>query len=285
MKPVDPVERHLFIEGLRLRYGYDFSGYSEASFDRRLHGVLTKYNQTNLLALLMRALDSKDFFFDLLSHLTINTTEFFRDPSFFKTLREQVVPVLKTYPTLRIWIAGCSSGEEVLSLAILLQEEGLYSRSTIYATDINPDILKKAQKGIYPASSAQVLTKNYFAAGGTDSPSKYYVAEYDHLIFNQELRENIVYTPHNLATDAVFLEAHLILCRNVMIYFNGPLQDRVFRLFTDSLVYGGFLGIGSKETLSLSDSAARYQTIDDHENIFRLNESLREARAPWGGPR
>ena len=241
MLRVDPIEKYLFLEGIFLRYGYDFRGYSEASMTRRLVQVLTKNKEQSLLTVLANALSSKDYFREILPLLTINTTEFFRDPLFFKAIRENVLPVLASYPSLRVWVAGCSTGEEVISVAILLQEAGLLNRSVIYATDINPLVLTQAKQGIFPIDSLKTFAKNYSIASGLHAPTQYYFADYGAAKFDPELLENVVFSEHNLVTDSGFVEAHLILCRNVMIYFSKATQNRVFQLFTESLIDKGFL--------------------------------------------
>lgn len=253
-----------------LRYGYDFRQYAEASLNRRLVSLMTKFKVDSLLDLLKMAMSSQETFRKILPVLTINTTEFFRDPAFFKALREEVFPVLKTYPQVTIWVAGCSTGEEIISLAIALEEEGLSSRTTIYGTDINPEVIKVAKEGIYDASQIQAFNKNYAASGGTKSPSDYYSAGYGLVKFNPRLLENIVITEHNLVSDSVFLEAHLILCRNVLIYFSRELQDRAFNLFAKSLVFKGFLGIGSKESLRFSEAAGYFETLNPIQKIYSL---------------
>lgn len=278
---IDPVERHLFFEGLLLRYGHDFRQYAEASLDRRLVNLLNHYQTKSLLSLLKMAFEDADVFRQVLSLLTINTTEFFRDPKFYKTLRESVIPVLKTYPQITIWSAGCSTGEEVLSLAILLKEEGLENRTTIYATDISPTVLKTAREGIYDASCIPVFNRNYSQAGGTNSPSEYYSAEYGLVRFNQNLLKNVVFSDHNLATDSVFVEAHLVLCRNVLIYFSRDLQDRVLGLFSKSLVHKGFLAIGPKESLRFSKVANLFQQVESGENIFSFNARAAAPGLRW----
>lgn len=276
MKAVSSIERHLFLEGIFLRYGHDFRGYAMASLNRRLDDLLVRFSERSLLDLLARVLESPELFREMLPYLTINTTEFFRDPEFFKTLRDQGIPLLKTYPSLNIWVAGCSSGEELLSLAIILKEEGLYDRSTIYATDINPHVLKRAREGIFDLSSIQAFTKNYVLAGGKRSPSEYYTAEYGLARFDPSLRENVMFSEHNLATDGVFVEAHLILCRNVFIYFSRDLQNRVCDLFSKSLVHRGLLGIGSKETLKFCDTGNRFDSPIDSPHLYQL-----KAHAPY----
>lgn len=270
MKKIDPVERHLFFEGVLLKYGYDFRQYSEASLNRRLERLLEKNETDSLLIVLKKALDSAEYFRLILPVLTINTTEFFRDPLFFKALRESVIPVLKTYSKITIWTAGCSTGEEALSLAILLEEEGLLSRSTIYATDINHDVLKVAKEGIYDVSCIQNFNTNYVQAGGTKSPSEYYTTEYGLIRFNRRLLQNTVFSEHNLATDSVFIEAQLILCRNVLIYFSKDLQNRALELFAKSLVFKGLLGIGSKESIKFSSVAHFFEDVAPDQHIYSL---------------
>ncbi len=270
MKIIDPLERHLFLEAVYGRYGYDFRQYSEASLNRRLGSVLQLLNAENLVDVLKEILASPAVFQKILPSLTISTTEFFRDPKFFRALREQVFPVLKTYPTIKIWAAGCSTGEEIYSLAVALREEGLAARSMIYATDINPKSLKIAKDGIYNVSVVEKLTRNYVLAGGNHSPSDYYTSEYGLVRLDPTLKENVVFMEHNLATDAVFGEFHLVLCRNVLIYFRSELQDRAIRLFEESLVYRGFLGLGSKESLRFSAVAPAFEDSDASQKIFRL---------------
>ena len=270
MKTIDPVERHLYLEGLLLRYGYDFRQYAEASLNRRLDNLMSRFQTDSLLDLLKMAVGSQEAFRKILPILTINTTEFFRDPPFFRSLREEVFPVLKTYPKITIWSAGCSSGEELISLAIALDEEGLLPRTTIHGTDISPDMIRIAKEGIYDASHIQLFNKNYVMAGGTKSPSEYYTTGYGLVRFDKRLLENIVVSEHNLVSDSVFLEAHLILCRNVLIYFTKDLQDRAFDLFARSLVFKGFLGIGSKESLRLSKIANYFTSVNSVQKIYSL---------------
>ena len=205
----------------------------------------------------------------LLLDLSINTTAMFRDPTFYLAFRRKVVPMLRTYPYVRIWHAGCSTGEEVYSMAILLQEEGLYDRCRIYATDINEAVLQKAKAGIFPISTMQENTANYIAAGGTGTFSEYYTARYDHAIFRPSLRENVVFAQHNLVTDASFNVFNVIFCRNVLIYFNNVLQDRVQQLFLDSMEMFGILGLGKKESVRFTAVADNYEEIDAEEKIYR----------------
>lgn len=270
MKEISSVERHLFLEGIFLRYGYDFRQYSDAALDRRLNALLSEHQSSSLLEILDQVVHSETYFRSVLPKLTINTTEFFRDTSFFILLKERVFPVLATYPSIRIWVAGCSTGEESLSLAILLKEAGLYDRTTIYASDINQEVIAKAQKAIYPASVMKQFIKNYNTVSGIKSPSDYYTAEYDLAKFSPGLLKNIIFLEHNLATEGVFEEMHLILCRNVMIYFNKDLQNKVIHLLTKSLIHKGFLCLGSKETLRFSDQAKSYKAVDSKNNIYRF---------------
>ena len=201
--------------------------------------------------------------------LSVNVSAMFRDPPFYRTFRKDVIPLLKTYPFIRIWLAGVSMGEEVYSLAILLQEEGIYERCRIYATDINDAVLKKAKEGIYSLDLMQAYTNNYIRAGGTRAFSDYYTAAYDRVILKSSLRENVVFAQHNLASDASFNEFHVILCRNVMIYFNNQLQTHVHHLLHDSLVMFGILGLGARETLKFSPYEYTYQEIDDTSRLYR----------------
>lgn len=270
MTTIDPVERHLFLEGIFLRYGYDFRNYAESSMERRMMGLIHGSGEERLLDILRRCLDEPDYFRKILPRLTVGTTEFFRDPAIFRALRTEVLPVLKTYPSPKIWIAGCSTGEEVLSLAILLREEGLLSRSTIYATDVNPEALKNAREGIYEAGVIEALNKNYAASGGVETPSGYYTAEYGLVRFDPSLRENVIFSEHNLVTDAPFIEAHLVLCRNVLIYLRKETQNRVFELLTDSLAFRGFLALGSKESIRFSSCADRVETLPTNHHVYRM---------------
>ena len=270
MRPIDSVERYLLLEGIFMKYGYDFRQYSESSLNRRLNFILGYFHNEGLIDLLRRCLESKDYFNEVLPYFTIGTTEFFRDPAFFLSLRKKVFPILKTYPSVKIWVAGCSTGEEVISLAVALKEEGLLDSTTIYATDINKQVLKKAQSGIYDLQAIHNFTKNYAAAGGTHSPSEYYASDYGLVRMDSSLTKNVVYAEHNLTADAVFTEAHVILCRNVMIYFQRDLQERVYQLFTNSLVHNGFLGIGSKESARFTKYASNFTPLDGEANIYQF---------------
>jgi chemotaxis protein methyltransferase CheR len=263
------IELRLLIEAIYLKYDYDFRDYSGASLKRRVRHALGQFECQTISALQERILHDPNAFMQLLQYLTIPVSEMFRDPSYFLALREQVVPLLRTYPSVKIWVAGCSTGEEVYSLAILLREEGLLERSIIYATDINPRSLEKAERGIYPLEAIQGYTANYQKAGGRHAFSDYYTAAYDGALFDKSLRAQVTFADHSLATDSVFSETQLISCRNVLIYFNKSSQDRSFGLFHESLCHRGFLGLGSKESLDFSSYARAFEPVSKHERVFR----------------
>ena len=267
------VEIRQLMEAIYAQYSHDFRDYSGASQRRRVAYAMQQLECETVPALQDKILQDAQEFGRLLGIFTIPFTEMFRDPSFFLALREHVMPVLKTYASLKIWIAGCSTGEEVYSLAILLREEGLLDRSIIYATDINPTSLEKARQGIFPLASVRQYTANYQAAGGTAAFSDYYTAAYNAAIFDRELSRNVTFADHSLATDHVFSEAHLVLCRNVLIYFNRGLQDRALGLFHSSLVHRGFLGLGSKESLDFSACGELFEPVVKRERIFRKKAS------------
>ncbi|MBA1237178.1 protein-glutamate O-methyltransferase CheR [Pseudomonas kunmingensis] len=263
------IELKLLIEAIYLKYSYDFRDYSGASLKRRVLLALKQLQCESISALQRKILYDPQAFMDLLQYLTIPVSEMFRDPSYYRSLREHVVPVLRTYPSLKIWIAGCSTGEEVYSMAILLKEEGLLERSIIYATDINPRSLDQARQGIFAIDHLRKYTANYQQAGGARSFADYYTAAYDSAIMDKSLKEKVTFADHSLATDSVFSETQLVSCRNVLIYFNKPLQDRAFGLFHESLCHRGFLGLGSKETVEFSGYASYYEPFDKSERIFR----------------
>ena len=265
----DQIELRLLIEAIYLRYNYDFRNYSGASLKRRVRQAQQQLDCATISALQERILHDSQAFMQLLQFLTIPVSEMFRDPGYFLALREQVVPLLHTYPSLKIWVAGCSTGEEVYSLAILLHEEGLLERSMIYATDINPHSLEKAEQGIFALGNLRTYTENYQKAGGQRAFSDYYSAAYDRVLFDKMLRRNVVFADHSLATDSVFAETQLVSCRNVLIYFNRELQDRALGLFHDSLCHRGFLGLGSKESLDFSAYAQQFEPLVRQERIFR----------------
>lgn len=265
------LEVELLIKAIYTKFQYDFRDYSKASIRRRLEQALIKFDLSTISELQGKILHEKDFFPRLIPYLTVNTTEMFRDPSYFLNLKEKVFPFLKTFPSIKIWIAGCSTGEEVLSLSILLKEAN-FSRYLIYATDINPMNLETAKRGIYPADDIQKAARNYKLAGGEGSLSDYYHSAYDSVQFDEELFKNVVFSDHSLSTDSVFSETHLISCRNVLIYFDRPLQDKVLQLFNDSLSRGTFLGLGNKETIQFSVVAPNFQTIDEENRIYRKKD-------------
>ncbi|MEP6589264.1 MAG: CheR family methyltransferase, partial [Polaromonas sp.] len=263
------MELRLLMEAIYRQYSYDFRDYAGASQKRRVLQALTQFECPGIPALQAAILQDPGLFMRLLQYLTIAVSEMFRDPTFFLALRQQVIPLLQTYPSLKIWIAGCSTGEEAYSLAILLKEEGLLERSLIYATDINAKSLDKARQGIFSLASIRDHTVNYQKAGGQRAFSDYYTAAYDAAIFDKSLRENIIFADHSLATDSVFSETQLVLCRNVLIYFNKKLQDRALGLFHESLSHRGFLGLGSKESIDFSSYATRFEPLLKPERIFR----------------
>ena len=269
MESID-IEVELFISALYMKYGYDFRNYSKAHVKRRiLHRLSLTPDVENISELTNKILYDEAFFRSIVSDFSINVTEMFRDADFYKALRENVIPYLKTYPFIKIWHAGCSTGEEVYSMAILLMEEGLYDRTQIYATDFNDSVLEEAKAGIYPIERVKEYTQNYQRAGGMESLSKYYTAKYDLVKFDDALKKRVVFSNHNLVTDGVFGEMNLIICRNVLIYFDRELQNRVFNLFKDSLCHGGILGIGSKESISFSSVKNQFQTLFEKEKIYK----------------
>ena len=270
---LEKIELDCLLEAVFKRYGFDFREYAPASLRRRVNRRLELERLPTISALQERLLRDPDVMERLLLDLSINVTAMFRDPSFYGALREQVVPLLKTYPFTRIWVAGCSTGEEVYSLAILLAEEGLYERTRIYATDINEGVLERARLGVFPLARMQDYTRNYIAAGGKRAFADYYTSAYDGAAFDRSLLRNVVFAQHNLASDQSFNEFHMIVCRNVMIYFERSLQERVFELFDASLMRLGILALGHKESLRMSDSAAKYEELDAGERIYRKVKS------------
>lgn len=263
------IELRLLIEAIYLRYSQDFRDYSVASLKRRVLHAQTQLSYATISAMQERILRDPDAFGALMQYLTVPVSDMFRDPAYFQALRTHVVPVLSTYPSIKIWIAGCSTGEEVYSLAILLREENLFDRTIIYATDINPVSLDRARQGILPLDRVSNYTLNYQKAGGTRSFSDYYTEAYGSTIFDKSLRENITFADHSLSTDSVFSETQFVSCRNVLIYFNKKLQDRALGLFHESLSHRGFLGLGSKETLEFSHWHNRFVTVSKPDRIYR----------------
>lgn len=263
------LEISLLLEAIQQVYGYDFRGYNQAHVRRRILHRVQNLGLKSISELQHKLLHEDHFIEIVLRDLSINVTEMFRDPGFYRSLRTEVIPVLKTYPYIKVWHAGCSTGEEVYSFAILLQEEGLLDRAQVYATDFNPLVLETARKGIYPVSKIREYTQNYQASGGAFSFSDFYIARYDSVIMDQHLRKNIVFAEHNLVTDHVFAEVQIIICRNVLIYFNMELQNRVLRLFTESLVKGGYLGLGSKENIMFTAVADDFSVVNASEKIYK----------------
>jgi chemotaxis protein methyltransferase CheR len=263
------IELRLLMEAIYLKYSYDFRDYTGASQKRRVQYALAQFNLPNISALQERLLRDPAVFRQLLQYLTIPVSEMFRDPAYFLELRRQVVPMLHTYPTVKVWVAGCSTGEEVFSLAILLREEGLLARTQIYATDINPESLEKARTGIFPLDAVRNYTANYQRAGGRKAFSDYYTAAYDAARFDPSLCSDVIFADHSLATDSVFAETQLVSCRNVLIYFNRQLQNRALGLFHESLCHRGFLGLGSKESIDFSGYAQSFDVLSRAERIYR----------------
>lgn len=263
------IEIHLLLEAIHIKYGYDFRKYSNTHVFRRIHEIIEKTNCQSISELQYKVLYEPDTFMIFLKNLSINVTEMFRNPQFFKILRNEIIPVLKTYPFIKIWSAGCSTGEEVYSLAILLHEEGLLDRTIIYGTDINEDVLIKAREGIYPANIIEKFSENYQNAGGKGHFDEYFTVKYNYASVKDELKKNIVFAGHNLVTDHVFGEMNLITCRNVFIYFEQELQDHAIKLFSDSLCTGGFLGLGSKEDIRFSTYHNTFQTINERNRLYQ----------------
>ena len=266
---VEEIELQLLLEGVYRRYGFDFREYAPASLRRRVWRRMRAEGRTTIAGLTEKLLHDSATMERLLLDLSINVTSMFRDPSFYVAFRAKVVPLLRTYPFTRIWVAGCSTGEEVYSLAILLQEEGLYERTRIYATDINESVIERARAGVFPLDKMREYTQNYQRAGGKRAFSEYYLAAYDGAQFYRSLTENVVFAQHNLVSDSSFNEFQVVVCRNVMIYFDRTLQNRVHELFYESLVHLGVLGLGHKETIHFSPFEDRFEELDPNERLYR----------------
>ena len=266
---LERVEIELLLEGIFRQWGFDFRSYAYASIRRRLWKRVEAEKLANLSELQAKVLHDQDAMERLLLDLSVNVTAMFRDPLFYVAFRRDVIPLLRTYPFIRIWHAGCSTGEEVYSMAILLEESGLYDRARVYATDINDVVLHQARRGIFPLERMQEYTENYIRAGGSRSFSEYYTAKYDGALFHQQLVRNVVFAQHNLVTDRSFSEFNVILCRNVLIYFDKDLQNRVHSLFYESLVRLGILCLGGKESLKFSKYEPCYERLDTSEKIYR----------------
>jgi len=271
---VEDIEVELFTRAMKARHGYDFSGYAPASYRRRLQSLMLSAGARSITHLTERLLHEPGFVSEIIDKLSVPVSEMFRDPRSFQVLREEVLPRLASYPQINIWQAGCAHGEEVYSLAILLKECGLYSRAQIYATDFSDAALTRAQEGIYPLRDARLYSENYVASGGHSTLSDWYTARYDHIKIDGSLRDRITFANHNLVSDGVFGEMHLILCRNVLIYFGDTLQDQVLRLFRESLVRGGFLCLGSKESLAFSSVAEHFRVVSAGVPIFQLHRHV-----------
>jgi len=265
----EELERRALLEAIYERFHYDFRQYSVASVRRRLVQAERALGVASLPALQERVLRDPAAFTTLLSYLTVQVSDLFRDPAYYRGFRENVVPVLRTYPSLKVWIAGCSTGEEVYSFAILLREEGLLERTILYATDINPEALRAAEAGIYPLERMRAFTQNHQASGAPCSLSTYYTANYGAAVFDRTLRKNVVFADHSLATDAVFGETQVVSCRNVLIYFERELQERAISLFRGSLCARGFLGLGAKESLRFSAQEASFEVFMREERWYQ----------------
>jgi chemotaxis protein methyltransferase CheR len=265
----DDIELRLLLEAIYRKYHYDFRGYAMASLKRRLQQAKERFGCRNFSLLQDRVLHESDVLPQLLSYLTVQVSELFRDPAYFRTLREQVVPHLKTYPSLKVWVAGCGTGEEVYSLAILFREEGLEERLLIYGTDINAEALRKAEAGVYELERLPLFTENHRLSGGKSSLSDYYTAAYDAAVLDRSLRRRVVFSDHSLVSDAVFAEVQLVSCRNVLIYFDRELQNRAIGLFKDALTRKGFLGLGAKETVRFSRHAGAFAEFARNERIYQ----------------
>ena len=266
---LEEVEIDLLLEGVYRVYGFDFREYSRSSVRRRILELMTSEGMDSISSYQSKILHDQACLNRFLLGLSVHATSMFRDPSFYLTFRRKVVPLLRTYPTVQIWVAGCSTGEEVYSLAILLREERLYERSRIYATDISQAVLRKARDGIFPLSAMRDYTQNYHLAGGMNEFSDYYTARYDSVILSTALKDHLVFSEHNLATDGSYNEFQVILCRNVMIYFNKELQARVHKLLYESLSMFGVFGLGNKESLKFTPYALAYEHLNETDKLYR----------------
>ncbi|UCH98585.1 MAG: protein-glutamate O-methyltransferase CheR [Candidatus Aminicenantes bacterium] len=275
-KESERIEMDLLLEAIYQKYHYDFKDYSRAHLKRRLMYRMKIAGLENFSQMQHEILYNRSLFEKLLLDLSINVTEMFRDPSFYLAVRQKMIPRLKKYSFIKVWHAGCSTGEEVYSMAILLKEEGLYDRTQIYATDFNTLVLQKAKGAIYPIDLIKVYTLNYQRAGGINSFAEYYTARYNSVILDPSLKERIVFADHNLVTDGVFGEMNVVLCRNVLIYFTKKLQSRVIKLFLDSLAPSGFLCLGSKESLKFSEYYPYFTPFEEKEKIYQRKTGERD---------
>lgn len=268
---IEKIEIELLLEAIYKRYGYDFREYAKATLERRTRIYVKRLGLNNISEIIPKLLRDEDSFEKLIKEYSITVTELFRDPSSYKEIISKVIPVLKTYPFIKIWHAGCATGEEVYSLAILLKEEGMYDKATIYATDFNDEALAAAKEGIYSIENMKQFTANYAASGGKDSLSKYYIAHNNSVKFDKSLIKNVTFANHNLVTDRIFGEMHLIMCKNVLIYFNKELQEKVLNLFNESLIHGGFLCLGDKESIQFTNLQDKYEIISKKAKIYKKN--------------
>jgi len=266
---LEESEIKILLDSIYEKYGYDFSNYSKASIRRRLIRIMNLFEFDKLKELQDWVLVGNENFEIFLNEVTVNVTEMFRDPTFFKSLKERVFPYLKTFPYTKIWHAGCSTGEEMYSLAILLEEAELLSKAQVYGTDINTNVIREAREGIYPLKEMADYSRNYVKAGGQKSLSNYYLAKFDSAIFSSQIKQNLLFSYHNLVTDSSFNEFNLIVCRNVLIYFDRELQAKVFQLFLNSLPPLGYLALGSKETILFNEQRDQFEVIDEAEKIYR----------------
>lgn len=266
------LEIDLLLEAIFRLSGFDFRQYNRSSISRRISNRMRMDNIPTISRVLEKVIHENGFLEQLLNDFSINVTEMFRNPSFFNAFRQEVVPYLRDYPEIRIWHAGCATGEEVFSMAILLQEEGLMDKAVIYATDMNEQVLEKAKKGVFPINKMQAYTKNYMLAGGHHAFSEYYKTDYQYAYFYPSLLKNIIFAQHNLVTDQSFNEFHVIMCRNVLIYFSSELQNKVHYLFSESLSNNGFLCLGDKETIRFEDIIPKYKEIEGNEKIYQKIE-------------
>ncbi len=272
---IQDIEVKLFVEAMRLRHGYDFRNYAMASLKRRIVSLCAQLGATHVLDLIPRLLNEPSVHRQMISQMSVPVSEMFRDPAEFKFLRESVIPLLQSYPRVTIWQAGCANGEEVYSVAIMLLEEGIYHRCTIFATDINDIALEWAEEGIYSLSALRAYDVNYRRAGGKFTLDRYYRANHNSGIIDSELRKNIIFTHHNLVSDGVFCEANFVMCRNVLIYFDRILQGKVLQLFRECLARGGFLCLGTKESISIAEIAEDFRVIDPERSIFQFQPKPR----------
>lgn len=266
---LDDLDVDLFLEAIHKKYGYNFKDYSRSSIKRRLSDFVSNSGHSTLADCIAPALKDRNFFYYMLSYILVSVTELFRDPNFFREFSDKVVPMLKTYPYIKIWHAGCASGEEVYSMAILMEELGLSERVLLYATDINEESLKSAREGIFRVSDIESSSQKYIASGGKFSLSEYYVEKYGYVKFHDRLKRNMIFSTHNLESDGIFGDMNVILCRNVFIYFNKALQNKVLSVFLNSLIPRGFLCLGSKESMEFLDERHGFETFSKKENIFR----------------